>query len=132
MGRVINIIPTADRQKATVKVRIAIDELDPKILPDMGVKVKFFAKQEEKKSDESSENAIVIPKIAVVRNTESSFVWLIKNNTASKKEISVGKRVGNLFEINDGLSPGDKVAISELEKLKENKQVVISSQNTNE
>jgi len=121
VGRVINIIPTADRQKATVKVRIAIDELDPKILPDMGVKVKFFAKQEENEADGPSKDTIVIPKVAVVRNTDSSFVWLINNNTASKREISVGKRVGNLFEVT-----------SELEKIKENKQVIISSQNINE
>ncbi|QMU62427.1 MAG: efflux RND transporter periplasmic adaptor subunit [Gammaproteobacteria bacterium] len=131
-GQVINIIPTADRQKATVKVRIAINELDPKILPDMGVKVKFFAKQEEDKSDEDSENTIVIPKVAVVRDAESSFVWLINNNSVSKKEITLGKRIGNLFQVDKGLSAGDKIAISKLEKLKERKQVITSSQSTNE
>lgn len=130
-GQVINIIPTADRQKATVKVRIAINELDPKILPDMGVKVKFFAIQEENQPDESNEHAIVIPKVSVVRDGESSFVWLINNDTASKTEVLLGKRMGNLFQVDKGLSTGDKVAISNLENLKDNKLVTTSSQTTN-
>lgn len=130
-GQVINIIPTADRQKATVKVRIAINELDPKILPDMGVKVKFFAAQEENLPDENNEDAIVIPKVAVVRDTDSNFVWLINNETVSKTEILLGKRIGNLFQVDKGLSAGDKIAISELDNLKDNKQVTISSQTIN-
>ena len=130
-GQVINIIPTADRQKATVKVRISIDELDPKILPDMGVKVKFFT-QEENNENPQNNDAIVIPKVAVIKDEESTYAWLVVNNRVSKQEISIGKRVGNLFEVTSGLSPGDQIAISEIENLKENKQVNISSQITNE
>ncbi len=129
-GQVINIIPTADRQKATVKVRISIDELDPKILPDMGVKVKFYA-QEENKEDSEYENAIVIPKVAVSKDNQATYVWLITDNIALKREITLGKRVGNLFEVIEGLSPGDRIAISDIENLKENISVKISSQTIN-
>jgi len=112
-------------------VRIAIDELDPKILPDMGVKVKFFSKQEENNSNETAEDAIVIPKNAVVHDSASSFVWLINNDMVSKNEIILGKRIGNLIQVDKGLSAGDKIAISGLENLKDNKQITISSLTSN-
>lgn len=125
-GRVINIIPTADRQKATVKVRIALDELDAKILPDMGVKVKFFSNQENENSGEEND-AIVIPKIAIIKNSKEIYVWIIRENIVSKQEISIGQRLGNLVEVQQGLQPGDQIATSSLDKIEEQQEVIVSS-----
>ncbi len=130
-GKVINIIPTADRQKATVKVRISIDELDSRILPDMGVKVKFFPQETENDENESNENSIVIPRNAVVRSEESTYVWRVNKDSVTETEVITGKRFGNLIEIKNGLSPGDQIAISSLNELKENKKVIISPETIN-
>ncbi len=130
-GKVINIIPTADRQKATVKVRISIDELDSRILPDMGVKVKFFPQETENEENESNENSIVIPRNAVVRSEESTYVWRVNEDSVTETEVIIGKRFGNLIEVMNGLSQGDQIAISSLNELKENKKVIISPETIN-
>src|SRR6195256_3609137 len=81
-SRVRTIIPSADRQKATVKVRVSFLKLDPRILPDMGIKVTFLGAEPEKKS--STAAAIVIPQSAVRDEDGKKIVYLIKDDKAER------------------------------------------------
>ena len=84
-SHVINIVPTADRQKATVRVRIGFDELEPRILPDMGVKVSFL----EDRPVEAAQAAAPRPAVRVPvggrasRDGDTSFVWRVQRRRAS-------------------------------------------------
>src|ERR1700688_1489430 len=88
--KVRTVIPTADRQKATVKVRISFLKLDPKILPDMGVKVAFLSEEQQKaKGMEKGPRAVAyIPKSAVRSDSASSFVLLVHDGKVERRAIS--------------------------------------------
>jgi len=120
-AQVRTIIPTADRQKATVKVRISFDKLDSKILPDMGVKVSFLS-EEEKKDNKSS---ILIPKNAVIKEKGTTFVFVINNEKAEKRAISTDKVFENKLSVIAGLSSGEIIAITNIENLKDNSTIKI-------
>ena len=120
-AKVRTIIPTADRQKATVKVRISFEQLDSKILPDMGVKVSFLS-NEVKKDNKPS---ILIPKNAIIKEKGDSFVFVINNNKAEKRAISTDKVFENKVSVIAGLSSGETIAITNIENLKDNSTVKI-------
>src|SRR5207249_8540019 len=75
-AKVIAIIPSADRQKATVKVRVGFEKLDPRILPDMSVKVAFQSAADAKPADEKM---LSVPKAAVQQWNGRDVVWLVHN-----------------------------------------------------
>jgi RND family efflux transporter MFP subunit len=101
------VIPTADRQKATVKVRIAFDRLDPRILPDMGVKVSFLAG--EQAAGRTKARAIV-PRGAV-RTDGQAVVFLVKGGVVERRAVSLGLEIGADVEVTAGLAPGDRVVV---------------------
>ena len=113
------VIPTADRQKATVKVRIRFDELDPRILPDMGVKVSFL----ESAPDSSSSGAVLIPRDAVRREGDQPFVFLVKDGRLERRAIRAGRERGPDIEVTAGLRPGEKVVTEPREGLAEGRRV---------
>src|SRR5215510_9111639 len=111
-SHVRTIIPTADRQKATVKVRISFDKLDPRILPDMGVKVSFYGEDEEKKAagkkkDEGPKPVAIIAKSAVRSGGDGAYVFLLKNGKVERRGIKVGKEIGSDVEVMAGVNSGD-------------------------
>ena len=107
-SHVRTIIPTADRQKATVKVRISFDQLDPKILPDMGVKVAFL--DEQKPADKSQPaRAILLPKDSVHQVNGSTIVYLFREGKAERRAVRTGGLNGDNQEIIAGLADGDQV-----------------------
>ena len=101
------IIPTADRQKATIKVRIAFDALDPKILPDMGVKVSFLSKQEKGKG-----TIIVVRRSGVQDEDGKQAVYFFKNGRAIRQPVKTGEVFENDIEITDGVAADDKIIVS--------------------
>lgn len=107
---VIAIIPTADRQRATVEVRVGFEELDARILPDMGVKVAF---QEESEAGQIAGRAgVLIPQSAVSKSDNKQYVWLIVNGVVERRAISTAGQRGKEILVNSGLSAGDKVIIN--------------------
>ncbi len=96
-GKVRTVIPTADRQKATVKVRITFDKLEDFILPDMGVKVAFLEEEQQKaKSTEKGPQAVAyIPKSAVRSDSDSPFVLLVHDGKVERRAISLGTDRGH-------------------------------------
>jgi RND family efflux transporter MFP subunit len=106
-SKVIAIIPTADRQKATVKVRVGFDKLDPRILPDMGVKVAFQGKEE----GQPATRAIVIPKPAIRQRDGKDIVWVVKDGRVERRAITVGGTTGDQTTIAAGLNNGERIVI---------------------
>jgi RND family efflux transporter MFP subunit len=115
-GKVITIIPTADRQKATVKVRVGFEKLDPKILPDMSVKV-AFQDTGEAKGTAAAERALIVPKAAVAQHDGRDVVWLVRDGVAERRAVTVGAANGDDITIGAGLSAGEQVVVEGKESL---------------
>src|SRR5262249_40006707 len=109
-ARVRTVIPSADRQKATVKVRISFVKLDPRILPDMGIKVSFLGEEQAQKNAGSpSAAAVLVPQSAVHDDHGMKIVFLVKDNHAERRAVTVGGKRGEDAEIIAGLTAGDNV-----------------------
>lgn len=109
-SKVRTVIPTADRQKATVKVRISFLKLDPRILPDMGVKVSFLA--EEKPTAKGPEAKAYIPKSAVRSDAGSAFVFLVHDGRVEHRAVRLGGDRGNDVAVMAGVTPGDSLVVT--------------------
>jgi RND family efflux transporter MFP subunit len=123
-GYVRTVIPTADRQKATVKVRITFDKIEDFILPDMGIKVTFLGDEEIKKSGAPAPVALVAQD-AIRSDGEQKIVYLLKNDHAERRAVKVGGTRGSDAEILAGLAPGDTVILKPLDSLKDGQAVEI-------
>ena len=121
--RVRTIIPTADRQKATVEVRIAFDKLDPRILPDMGVKVTFLG--EEEKQAKAAPVGVMVPQNAVRDDSGQKIVYLVKGDRLERHAVQVGTSSGAQTQILAGLAPGDTVVVGGPGDLKDGEAVAI-------
>ena len=116
---VIAIIPTADRQKATVKVRIGFDRLDPRILPDMGVKVAFRGAADAAPSAVASAGTeagstaqgIQVPRSAVVEDDDGYALFVVADSVAERRRITVGERRGTRRQVLSGLQPGESYVV---------------------
>jgi len=120
------IIPTADRQKATVKVRLTFDELDPRILPDMGVKVAFREVVDEERASSPPAQSLV-PLHAVRNDGGQPVVFVIEDKIVDRRTVSVGRSIGTDIEIMAGVNPGDRVVVSDLEGLSDGQKVRVES-----
>jgi RND family efflux transporter MFP subunit len=111
-SHVRTVIPTADRQKATVKVRISFDKLDPRILPDMGIKVTFLSDEPVKKADAKvTVVAALLPTDAVRDESGKKIVFVVKNDRLERRAVAVGNAQGAQTEILSGLVAGDTVVL---------------------
>ena len=109
-ARVITTIPSADRQKATVLVRIGFMELDPRILPDMGVKVTFLRDSEE--AAPAARPMTLVPKAAIRADGTQSFVFVVVNDRVDRRAITTGGADGERVEVTAGLNAGERVVVS--------------------
>lgn len=119
-------IPSADRQKATVKVRIKFDALDPRILPDMGVNVAFLRSEESGSATEASPRAM-IPRQAVRENDGKKIVFVVRDEKAERRAVSAGIESGPDIEILAGVSGGELVVVKGPETLQDGDRVRIVS-----
>jgi RND family efflux transporter MFP subunit len=111
-SHVRTVIPTADRQKATVKVRISFDKLDPRILPDMGIKVTFLSDEPVKKADASAPVvAALLPNEALHDDGGKKIVFLVKNEKLERRAVALGNAQGTQTEILSGIVAGDAVVV---------------------
>ena len=130
-SRVRTVIPTADRQKATVKVRITILNLEKYdfILPDMGVKVAFLENEKpaakDKNKDKGPQAVAFIPKGAVRSDANASFVFLVRDGKVERRAVSLGTDRGTDVAILAGVSPGDSLVVKGPESLHDGDKVEI-------
>jgi RND family efflux transporter MFP subunit len=123
-SKVRTVIPTADRQKATVKVRISFLKLDPRILPDMGVKVAFLGDEPEHKTGAVS-TTVSIPKDAVRDENGSKAVYLVKADHVERRAVKLGLVQGSDQQILAGLIAGDSVVVKGPADLRDGQAVEI-------
>ena len=109
-ARVITTIPSADRQKATVLVRIGFMQLDPRVLPDMGVKVTFLRDSED--AAPAARPVTLAPKAAIKTDGKQSYVFLVMNDRVDRRAITTGGADGDRVEVIAGLNAGDRIVVS--------------------
>lgn len=123
-GRVITTIPAANRQKATVTVRIALDELDPRILPDMGVKVSFLAGEAGTDAElQVPPASFSIPRSAIHDIHGDARVWVLVDGRVQQRRVKLGTVKGDRGHVLAGLAAEDLVVIWSSEGLTEDQQV---------
>jgi HlyD family secretion protein len=126
-AHVITTIPTADRQKATVRVRIGFDALDPRMLPDMGVKVSFLRDEPAAGAGPAAPAvpAVRVPKAAVRTADGKSIVFVVKQDRLERRAVSVGLANGDQMEVLSGLSAGERVVVEGPSTLKDGDKVKV-------
>ena len=123
-SEVIAIIPTADRNKATVKVRIALLEKDERVLPDMGSRVSFLRKIETK-TEQSPKEGVMIPIAAISISNNKSTVQALNENRIVLTEIEVAEETANYARVISGLESGIKVVARFDDDLEDNQKVIV-------
>jgi RND family efflux transporter MFP subunit len=108
--KVIAIIPTADRQKATVKVRVGFDQLDPRILPDMGVKVSFQGTALEGAA--AAHGNVMIPKTALQNAGGRDLVWVVRDDRVERRAVTVAETAGDEATIAAGVNGDENVVVN--------------------
>lgn len=109
-AKVIAIVPTADRQKATVRVRIDFLERDERILRDMGVKVAFLGSGDAGDSQVQSA-AVYVSEDAVRTDSDGNYVWIVRDDAVQRRSVSVGQSSSRGVQIMRGLGAGDKIVV---------------------
>ena len=122
-SEVIAIIPTADRNKATVKVRIGLLEKDARVLPDMGAKVSFL-KDQIIEAPEKLEG-VMIPSSSLIKEGNLSYVFVIRNGLITKTKVTVGSLSSNFSRISNGIEVGDNVVKDPNNELQNGQEVLI-------
>ncbi len=107
-AKVRTVIPTADRQKATVKVRISFDELDKRILPDMGVKVSFL---DETSDTAAAASLVLVPRDAVRTEGDARYAFIVKDGRVERRAVGTGRERGADIEVVAGLRRGETVVV---------------------
>ena len=116
-GHVITPVPTGDRQKATVLVRIAFEKLDVRILPDMGIKVAFLRDDAKATAKAGAAAAparpvALVPKGAIKTDGGQAYVWVLKDDTVERRAVTTGGTDGDQVEVLGGVSGGERVVVT--------------------
>ncbi len=109
-AEVITIIPTADRSKATVRVRVKFLTKDGRILPDMGVRVAFLEEQKSKQ-EEQTLSGVFVPQSAVVMVNDANVVYVVNGGRVALREVRLGPRQGSRRNVTEGLKAGESVVV---------------------
>ena len=135
-AKVRTVIPTADRQKATVKVRISFTApdhvhlfdpaADPRILPDMGVKVTFLGDSDKSKKKEDKSPAVaLVPQKAVRQDNSSKYVFRVKDGVLERRAVTLGSERGSDVEVLAGLQPDQTIVVGGPGSLRDGQAVQI-------
>jgi len=124
-GYVSNIVPTADRAKATVMVKIRFKQYDQRVLPEMGAKITFLAAGA---SDDATnvKPVLTVPAAAVATRDGRQVVFQIKEDRAVEIPVTTGRKLGNAIEITAGLKEGDKVISKADDQIKSGTKVTLA------
>jgi RND family efflux transporter MFP subunit len=121
-GAVHMIVPTADRTKATVMVKIRFIDSDNRILPEMSAKVAFLSR--EVKSGEETPRTVVNP-AAIVARKDKKTVFLITDNKVVEKQVTLGEKLGDMVEVLSGVKTGDSIVLKPLDRMRNGQRIKI-------
>jgi RND family efflux transporter MFP subunit len=124
-AHVITTVPAADRQKATVLVRIGFDQLDPRILPDMGVKVTFLREASDTGEGETARSVALLPTGAVRTEGEQTYVFVVQGDVVDRRAVKIGGTDGDRLEVLAGVQSGERVVVSPPAELTSGAQVTV-------
>ena len=127
-ARVKAVVPAADRQKATVRVRVALETRDPRILPEMGVSVRFLAEAEAAGGEQAAapRGLSLVPASAVFEDGGRNYVFIVDDRQLERRAVRLGARRDDGFLINAGLNAGERlVADAAVENLSDGARVRI-------
>lgn len=123
-GQVRQVVPTADRQRATVQVKVSILDHDARILPEMGAKVDFLEPEQPRSAGSApARPSIRIPSAALKSDGGASFVWLVRDGRLTKRPVTVGPMSGGFLEVRSGLSGGEQLLVGGADDPKEGMRV---------
>ncbi|HET9330947.1 MAG TPA: efflux RND transporter periplasmic adaptor subunit [Steroidobacteraceae bacterium] len=123
-AHVIAIIPTADRSKATVKVRVGIDQKDPRVLPDMGVRVSFLEEAPRSGAAAPALKGLLIPASAVVQRAGKNVVFVVDGERVRERAVTPGETLGDLRLV-EGLERGTRVVRTPPADLQDGARIVV-------
>ncbi|MBA3885595.1 MAG: efflux RND transporter periplasmic adaptor subunit [Acidobacteria bacterium] len=123
-ANVITTVPSADRQRATVRVRIGFEQLDPRMLPDMGVKVRFLAERAPA-ADPAARARMLIPAAAIQPDGERHIVFVLRGEVVERRAVTVGSAEGDRVEVLSGLTDGERVVIDAPSTLADGARVTV-------
>lgn len=119
-AEVIAAIPTADRSKATVRVRIGLKVKDPRLLPNMGVRVSFMAEPQAQ-----APRGVLVPAEAVSGSGQQAVVFVVKDERLERRAVSVGARRNDGVPVIAGLAQGERVVVGDLSQLQDGQRVAV-------
>ena len=125
-SHVIAIIPTADRSKATVKVRIGLDQKDPRIVPDMGVRVSFLEEKKAAGEAQAAPKGVLVPLTAVRTEGSADVVYVLTDKKAERRNVTLGGTMGDERQVLSGLAAGDTVITDPPAQLKDGTPVSVA------
>ncbi|RNF82814.1 efflux RND transporter periplasmic adaptor subunit [Montanilutibacter psychrotolerans] len=127
-AEVIAIIPTADRGKATVKVRIALMQRDNRIVPDMGVRVSFLEQHKPgAAAQQAAKPVVLVPAAALLKDGEQDIVFVLDDERAQRRAVRVGSNVGDNRQVLAGVVAGDDVILDPPAELKDGERVRVAA-----
>lgn len=127
-GAVRQVVPTADRQRATVQVKVTIADRDPRILTEMGAKVEFLQASRPARAGANQpveRPRIIVPAEAVRSENGRDVVWVVRDGRLQRRDVDAGPVSGNFREIRSGLSGGEQLLVGGVETPREGQRVKV-------
>jgi RND family efflux transporter MFP subunit len=121
-GEVNRIVPTVDRSKATILVKVSFTDKDPRVLPEMSARVAFLSRP---LGEQENTPFVVVPEKALVSREGQDRVFVISDDQVSEVPIEKGAKLSDTIEVKRGLKGGEKVVINPSEKLQDGSKVVL-------
>jgi len=117
------LVPTVDRSKATVTVKVRFVDKDPRVLPEMSAKVAFLS---QAVPETDNKPLIAVPAAAIVARDEKNVVYAVRDGSAVEVPVQVGARIGDLVQVS-GVAVGEKVIVNPLERIRDRARVTTAT-----
>jgi HlyD family secretion protein len=122
-GRLHTIVPTADRSKGSVMVKVAFLDKDQRILPEMSAKVAFLERQVQPGEQKPR---LALPPSSIAKRNGKSVVYVVTEDHVVERPVTLGAKLGDMVEVTSGLKAGERIAIKPLDKLHDNSRVKVA------
>jgi HlyD family secretion protein len=123
-GFIEEIAPEANRAKSTVQVKVKVENPNEQLRPEMNARVNFLS-DKAPTTENKSIARVLVPKTAVVKQDNSSFVFVVKGNKVEQRTIRTGEESGDAYVVLDGLSGNESVAVAGVDKLRDGDRVKV-------